>query len=137
MQWCFQFLLAMYESFCFYTVVFFFSHSSGVDIILDIVFIQWAWFAFLWWLMMLCTLLFAYWQLIFLLLLSICSNHLPTFNWVFLVFYCWVIEVFNILDVGHLSDTWNKNIFLQRMSFLLIIYQWLLLSRCVLILFSF
>ena len=52
------------------------NHWSTRDIP-GMVFIQWAWFVFLWWVMMLCTLLYAYWQLVFLLLLSMCSTCLP------------------------------------------------------------
>ena len=71
------------------------NHGSTRDIP-GMVFIQWAWFVFLWWVMMLCTLLYAYWQLVFLLLLSMCSTHLP------------IVEFFAFLLLSYTSLLYSR-----------------------------
>lgn len=71
------------------------NHWSTRDIP-GMVFIQWAWFVFLWWVMMLCTLLYAYWQLVFLLLLSMCSTCLP------------IVEFFAFLLLSYTSLLYSR-----------------------------
>ena len=55
--------------------------------------VQWFWFAFHWWLLMLSIFSCAYWPLICYLWRAVCSDHLTIFKLGYLPFYDWVLRV--------------------------------------------